>query len=370
MRLTVTLPALAALLLSAPAFAGGDAQLKFEGSSYPLEMLVQPSGKTGVTAYLGRFSEIPGEDYDTVLVQGLLPSPDMRLEAVAKAEHLLMTHTPLRQEGFARFPNGRFWARFRAPAATRQPVRFAVTDLGLKQAETLTLYETEVYLGEPQDAQPVSTAPYIPDPALFTPASAPFKLVRRAEWKANPPKEPYSPHSPYFFTIHHTQAHYPATFEASLDEMRFIQDFHQNGRGWNDIAYHYLIDPAGNVFEGRPVGVVGAHVKNRNTGNVGVSILGNYHPPSKDRFTDAAQGSFVTVGRWIKDSYSVKPAEFYAHREIGSTDCPGDNLYAKKDLLKGLVFAPAAQDVPAPEAGETPAQAEALRALYDRLNGR
>ena len=109
---------------------------------------------------------------------------------------------------------------------------------------------------------------------------------------------------------------------------------------------------------------------NRNSGNVGISILGNYHPPSKDVFTPKTRDSFVTVARYVKDTYAVQVSSFFAHRDIGNSDCPGDNLYAKKGMLRDLIFAPAALDEnltpgnPVP----TPAQAEALRALYNRLN--
>jgi hypothetical protein len=366
----------ALLLAPLTVFAAGDEKdLDFPDLPYPITFTVHAAAKTGAVAYETRYSAPLKMEYDTVLLQGLMPDPALRLEVLARPKSFF--HAPARYEldGFSRHPNGRFWARYRAPAPNRQPLRLSVVDLGLKKSGSdLTIYSTELLLrGDLREGEPeVSTAPYVPDAGLSVPQSAPFSLVRRAEWQARPPKAPFSPHAPYYFTLHHTQGHYPTTFEASLAEVRFIQDYHQNAKKWNDIGYHFLIDPQGIIFEGRPIGVIGAHVLNRNSGNVGISILGNYHPPSKDVFSAITQDSFVTVATYVKDTYSIQISSFFAHREIGKTDCPGDSLYAKKNLLRDLIFQPAPQDLPiAPsEAAITPAQAEAVRALYDRLNGR
>jgi hypothetical protein len=206
---------------------------------------------------------------------------------------------------------------------------------------------------------------YVPDPSVSITTAAPFHVIRRAEWGAKPPTEAYTPDPvKHFFTIHHTQSHYPKTYDESVAEMQFIQDFHQNGRGWIDIAYHFLIDPMGNIFEGRPISVLGAHVKSHNTANVGISIMGNYHPPQHDPITQQTLNSFVSVGRYLKDTYEVDVSSFYAHREIGQTDCPGDDLYAKKPMLRDLIFNP--QPVapnPADPAPLTPAQRSAVDSI-------
>lgn len=362
-------------LLFAPlaAFAAGDEKdLSFPNLPYPITFTVNAAPKTGGVAYETRYSEAVEKDYDTVLLHGMMPDPKLRLEVLGKGRSFFQPAAPYALDGFSRHPNGRFWARYKAPAPNRQPVRLSVVDLGLdKSGSELIIYSTELLLrGQLREGEPaVSTAPYAPEPDLFVPLASPFPLVRRAEWQAKPPKAPYDRHAPYFFTLHHTQGNYPKTFDASLAEMRFIQEYHQDAKNWNDIGYHFLIDPQGNIFEGRPINVAGAHVLNRNTGNVGISILGNYHPPSKDAFTPKTQDSFVAVGRYVKDTYAVHISSFFAHREIGKTDCPGDNLYAKKNLLRDLVYTtgpqPAAVDAALPL---PPAQAESLERLKRYLN--
>ncbi len=340
----------------------------FNGLSYPIEAKLTEAQKEGSVFFETPYSEAPAAGYEIVLLQGEMPDPGVSVELVLKSRSFFSASARYGSESFRRFPNGRFWARYRVPL-TRQPLRISMVNRGVKSASSVTIYETELLLAdEAKEEAPAQPAgPYVPDPELFFPEGGPFKLIRRAEWQAAPPTEPYTPHTPRYFTLHHTAARYPGNYEAAVAEMRFTQDFHQNGRGWIDISYHFLIDPAGNIFEGRPIKVLGAHVKNRNTANVGISIMGNFHPPKNDLFTGASQDSFISIGRYLKDTYEVPVSSFYAHRDIGSTNCPGDDLYAKKEMLRGLIFDPAQpQDLPVLPGGAplpTPAQERSLRQL-------
>ncbi|MCX7648893.1 MAG: peptidoglycan recognition protein family protein, partial [Elusimicrobiales bacterium] len=127
-------------------------------------------------------------------------------------------------------------------------------------------------------------------------------------------------------TIHHTAGNYVTTYEDSLIEIQLIQEYHQQGRGWIDIGYHFLIDPLGNIFEGRPILAVGAHVSKNNIDNIGISIMGNYHHPVNNEITDASLSSLINLVKYIKDKYNIKKNFFYSHRELTPTDCPGDNI--------------------------------------------
>ncbi len=362
-----TLTALLLAVFSLPAFAD-DQDIQIETLPYPVRIDIAAGHMKGARCFESDFSRLPSAPFDTVLVQGLIPDGlrlDMALKADGAAE-------PARYEPvlFRRFPNGRFWAKYTLPSAVRRQLAFSVVNAGTREAGTITIYGTELLKAalSREGAEQAQAFVYTPDPALSVPAAVPFKLVRRADWNAAPPKEPFTPHKPGFFTLHHTQWHYPATYDDAVTEMRLIQDFHQNGRGWIDIGYHFLIDPAGNIFEGRPIGVVGAHTKNKNTGNVGISIMGSYHPPVHDVFTPATEKSFAAVGSYIKDTYTVNVSSFYAHRDLQKdTDCPGDDLYAKKGELRDLIFAPK----PAPELPADipllPAQRRALSLLLSSI---
>ena len=47
--------------------------------------------------------------------------------------------------------------------------------------------------------------------------------------------------------------------------VRTIQNFHMDSRGWSDIAYNWLVNDQGDIFEGRGWGIVGGATKNENS---------------------------------------------------------------------------------------------------------
>jgi len=61
--------------------------------------------------------------------------------------------------------------------------------------------------------------------------------------------------------------------------VRAIWYYHANTLGWGDIGYNYLIDPYGNIYEGRFGGenATGGHVLAcYNPGSIGIAFLGDY----------------------------------------------------------------------------------------------
>lgn len=93
--------------------------------------------------------------------------------------------------------------------------------------------------------------------------------------------------------------------------------------GWADIGYHYIIDPAGRVWQGRPVTLQGAHVKDHNPHNLGVMCMGNFNQHSPTREQMAALDAFVASQM---QGYRVPVNRVFTHRELMPTACPGTNL--------------------------------------------
>ncbi len=146
-----------------------------------------------------------------------------------------------------------------------------------------------------------------------------------------------------YITFHHAAGFGATTLDEGLQQVKNIQTFHQNGRGWSDIGYHFVMDQSGRLYQGRPFLtepvalkevprlVQGAHVGNNNTGNIGVCVLGCYHPPEgancRDAITPAALDSLVTMFAFLSDAYGVPTNQIKGHRDFSSTACPGDNNY-------------------------------------------
>jgi len=158
-------------------------------------------------------------------------------------------------------------------------------------------------------------------------------IISRSEWGARPSTHGYSLH-PYFIklTLHHAAGFSAENIEEGKEQMRAIQDLHQFVRGWSDIGYHFVVDKAGNIYQGRPETVIGAHVLNNNTGNIGVCVLGCYHPPELycgDWLTDATTNSLIALYAWISGEYNYDPNVLKGHRDYpyNETSCPGNNVY-------------------------------------------
>ena len=169
-------------------------------------------------------------------------------------------------------------------------------------------------------------------------------IISRSEWGARNPKYDYSNH-PYFnkMTLHHAAGWGAKTLDEGKAAVKSIQEFHQDGRGWSDIGYHFLVDMAGNIYQGRPETVLGAHVGGANTGNIGVCILGCYHPPEtsipcNDEMSYDSEKSLIQLYAWISDTYGVKPKVLKGHRDyFGNTSCPGNNVWSMLPQLRSEI---------------------------------
>ena len=175
----------------------------------------------------------------------------------------------------------------------------------------------------------------------------PPHIRRRAEWGAQPFRGtpvPLNRPSYDYMTLHHTAGFSATTLQDGLEQVRRIQDFHQNGRGWSDIGYQFLMDQEGRLYQGRPFLneadpfdqgprlAQGAHVGGANTGNIGVSLMGCYHPPEgtgcRDKMTSAAIDSLIGTFGFLSERYEVSPDDMRGHRDFSTTACPGDNNYS------------------------------------------
>ena len=187
------------------------------------------------------------------------------------------------------------------------------------------------------DPAPIVTPVFKPNAPWFSPSSggaprvvAPVELpsfVRpRGAWKAESPVQPYVPHTPKGVSFHHTGA--PWTGRPGPEQyLRNIQAFHTGPRReWEDIAYHFLIDLDGNVWEGRPPNVRGnASIYYDPTGLVLISYLGDFET---QELSEPQIAAGVQTAAWVIRQYGIPPtAPLTGHRDHAPTTCPGSNIY-------------------------------------------
>ncbi|OGR97958.1 MAG: hypothetical protein A2V88_14935 [Elusimicrobia bacterium RBG_16_66_12] len=329
---------LLAALAAAPAGAHDAGHSVTFKSVEGVRFSVRSSGASGPRVIFESADSDPvPEEWDTVLVQGVLPDPGVNLQVLkagATDWETLSVH---------RFPGGRFWAKARTARAPGA-LRLRALDAGVRRSHEVEVFGIEVFVDQPQVPGGAPLPPRGPEDP-----SAPRPFVHaRAEWGAVQPTEPYSPDPLVWrITLHHSDGRHTETLAESLDEAKFIQDFHQHGRGWIDIGYHFIVDPSGNILEARPEGVLGAHTLANNEGNIGIVLLGTYHPPKNDRPTQTQLEALVALGRYLVKRHGIDPESLKGHRDYKKTDCPGNKSYvAIADLRKAFAGGP----VPVPPA--------------------
>lgn len=156
------------------------------------------------------------------------------------------------------------------------------------------------------------------------------------------------------FVVHHTAENLDRERNRTPEElMRAIYYYHTVTKGWGDIGYNFVIDRAGNVYEGR-AGYernqripVGAHVAYRNIGTIGIALMGNFQ---EEEPTDAQLDVLALLISDLSQQIGSDPlgeTKFWGkttpnilgHQELAAlghgTACPGKNMMSKfPDLRK------------------------------------
>ncbi|MBI5629401.1 MAG: N-acetylmuramoyl-L-alanine amidase [Elusimicrobia bacterium] len=316
----------AAVCLSLPCLALdlGDTVNFGGGARVPLGKSLGPSVPGKVIYETPESDPIP-RPWNTVLFHGICSEPAPTFEVSRRAEGIWSAWV---KADLRRFPDGRFWAK--APMQLGPgPLRIRAVGQG-QSFERLEIFGVEVFIAGTEP-------PAGPGKKLSRPArrrAVRPRIYLRSEWGARAPSGAYEPHVPWRITLHHTAGIQTRAEEDTFREARFIQDFHQFGRGWKDIGYHFLIDSEGRILQGRPQDAIGAHVEDDNLGNIGIALLGTYHAPKNDAVSPAQLKAILDLARYLLDiNRRIEPANLLGHRDYLATDCPGDKAYP---LLKNI----------------------------------
>ena len=128
--------------------------------------------------------------------------------------------------------------------------------------------------------------------------------------------------------IHHTGSN--CDTDLSAEEIHRI---HKEA-GYAGIGYHYVVRKSGAIEIGRPEWAVGAHCYSFNTHSVGIHLSGNFNIAYPTIYQIEATAELIAdISR--RYGFKIDSDHIKAHRDLNSTDCPGKNLYADMDLIRG-----------------------------------
>ena len=139
---------------------------------------------------------------------------------------------------------------------------------------------------------------------------------------------------------------------ARLNLIRSFYKYHTHSLGWSDIAYNFLVDSFGTIWEGRYGGidlpVRGAHTLGFNASSTGFCVIGNFESvlPSQPTLDSLAKLAAWKLSMYARDPLGwtqvtsegsdkfpkgnvVTLPVIDGHRDTNDTACPGGNLYAQ-----------------------------------------
>jgi hypothetical protein len=185
----------------------------------------------------------------------------------------------------------------------------------------------------------------------------PSTIIKQSEWRqgldAPIPGRVSTP-------TKHCIVHHSAGGNGQSDFTQLVRSYyvqHTQVNGWDDIGYNYLIAADGRIYAGRDPEkqeisqdqVLGAHFCAKNTGTMGVCLIGDYTSVTPSNAMMSALEHLLTW-KMVKDTLTPL-GEFNhpnpqgdlldaiaGHRQGCATECPGTQVYNRLATLRNVVY--------------------------------
>lgn len=138
-------------------------------------------------------------------------------------------------------------------------------------------------------------------------------------------------------TLHHTATRLASSADAP-ERARSHQAFHQ-AEGFADLAYHFLVDDAGHILEGRSLDFAGdTFTEYDPTGHLLVCCEGDF---DEQEPSPSLLDSVADLLAWGAQTFGIAVDTLAGHRSYAATSCPGTGLSAllEDGTLAGMVAA-------------------------------
>jgi hypothetical protein len=151
-------------------------------------------------------------------------------------------------------------------------------------------------------------------------------MLCRDAWGARPPRPGGTPQIPSQITVHHSAVVLGDNSNAP-GRIRADQRYHQDSKGWIDIAYHVGVDRNGNIYQLRDPELVGDTATTYDpTDHLLILCEGDF---DQESVTEELLNGVAVVAAWASERYDITPDKIAGHRDFAATSCPGGNLYAQ-----------------------------------------
>jgi hypothetical protein len=151
------------------------------------------------------------------------------------------------------------------------------------------------------------------------------RLLCREAWGARPARPGGKRHTITRLTLHH-EAVVLGDNRNAPGRLRKDQLYHQDQKGWIDIAYHVGVDRNGNLYELRSTEIAGDTATDYDTtGHFLVLCEGDF---DQEAVSEAQLHGTALAFAWAAQNFHIKSDTLAGHRDFAQTSCPGANLYA------------------------------------------
>ena len=200
-------------------------------------------------------------------------------------------------------------------------------------------------------------------PRAPAPVAPGLAIWPRDSWAPGPPTGPLASEDVRFLLVHHTAENTEHTAAQVPGILAAMYAFHTGSKGWHDIAYNFLVDREGGVWEGRAGSLAGPVAADATGGSQGfdqlVCFIGDFTAVTP---TPAALDAGNRTLAWLAQRYSidtsagakvtfvsrgsnkwpagarVTTSTIAGHREMSTTACPGNAFYPYvRDQMQGAV---------------------------------
>ena len=162
-----------------------------------------------------------------------------------------------------------------------------------------------------------------------------MNFVPRSEWGARPPKNTPTPlpGASTGIALHHEGDGLDPPTDCYA-KMRSTQRYHMDSKGWNDIAYSWGVG-CGLIFEGRGWGIQDGADTGAGKLMHSVVWLGD------SSVATPSDEDLIAINIVLEEQANHGAPTIVGHRDINSTDCPGDALYSWLQAGRPIAAPPA-----------------------------